>query len=191
MKTLPSNPHVLRTSLACAAVIASFVLFTSSAVAASTIGKVKMTGQVAGSLSIPKNLTNKFGGTLVGCQIQENTTSQVLIYLVASKVQLNGKSVAQKDGTLLVSVDRDGASESVSSVNEDAKVNLTLVVGAKTYLWASSSGTISIKSRGGAGTFSVGAVPAGTLSGIALQSGAATKPVKLSGSWSYCRPFPK
>jgi hypothetical protein len=89
-----------------------------------------------------------------------------------------------------VSVDRDGASESVSSVNEDAKVNLTLVVGAKTYLWASSSGTISIKSRGGAGTFSVGAVPAGTLSGVALQSGAATKPVKLSGSWSYCRPFP-
>ncbi len=191
MKTLPRNNHVLRTSLACAAVIASFALFTSSAVAASTIGKVKMTGQVAGSLSIPKNLTNKFGGTLVGCQIQENSTSQVLIYLAAGKVQLNGKSVSQKAGMLFVSVDRDGTSESVSSVNQDAKVTLTLVIGAKTYLWASSSGTISIKSRGGAGTFSVGAVPAGTLSGIALQSGAATKPVKLSGSWSYCRPFPK
>ena len=191
MKTLPRNNHVLRTSLACAAVIASFALFTSSAVAASTIGKVKMTGQVSGSLSIPKNLTNKFGGTLVGCQIQENSTSQVLIYLAAGKVQLNGKSVSQKAGMLFVSVDRDGTSESVSSVNQDAKVTLTLVIGAKTYLWASSSGTISIKSRGGAGTFSVGAVPAGTLSGIALQSGAATKPVKLSGSWSYCRPFPK
>jgi hypothetical protein len=191
VKTLPRNNHVLRTSLACAAVIASFALFTSSAVAASTIGKVKMTGQVAGSLSIPKNLTNKFGGTLVGCQIQENSTSQVLIYLAAGKVQLNGKSVSQKAGMLFVSVDRDGTSESVSSVNQDAKVTLTLVIGAKTYLWASSSGTISIKSRGGAGTFSVGAVPAGTLSGIALQSGAATKPVKLSGSWSYCRPFPK
>ena len=190
MKTLPRNNHVLRTSLACAAVIASFALFTSSAMAASTIGKVKMTGQVAGSLSIPKNLTNKFGGTLVGCQIVENSTSQVLIYLAAGKVQLNGKSVSQKAGMLFVSVDRDGTSESVSSVNQDAKVTLTLVIGAKTYLWASSSGTISIKSRGGAGTFSVGAVPAGTLSGIALQSGAATKPVKLSGSWSYCRPFP-
>lgn len=190
MKTLPRNNHVLRTSLAGAAVIASFTLFTSSAVAASTIGKVKMTGQVAGSLSIPKNLTNKFGGTLVGCQIVENSTSQVLIYLAAGKVQLNGKSVAQKSGMLSVSVNRDGASESVGAVNQDAKVTLTLVIGAKTYLWASSSGTISIKSRGGAGTFSVGAVPAGTLSGIALQSGAATKPVKLSGSWSYCRPFP-
>ena len=190
MKTLPRNNHVLRTSLAGAAVIASFALFTSSAMAAGTIGKVKMTGQVAGSLSIPKNLTNKFGGTLVGCQIQENSTSQVLIYLAAGKVQLNGKSVSQKAGMLFVSVDRDGTSESVSSVNQDAKVTLTLVIGAKTYLWASSSGTISIKSRGGAGTFSVGAVPAGTLSGIALQSGAATKPVKLSGSWSYCRPFP-
>jgi hypothetical protein len=75
-------------------------------------------------------------------------------------------------------------------VNEDAKVTLTLMIGAKTYLWASTSGTISIKSRGGAGTFNVGAMPAGTLSGVALQSGAATKPVKLSGSWSYCRPFP-
>ena len=190
MKTLPRNNHVLRTSLAGAAVIASFTLFTSSAVAASTIGKVKMTGQVAGSLSIPKNLTNKFGGTLVGCQIVENSTSQVLIYLAAGKVQLNGKSVAQKSGMLSVSVNRDGASESVGAVNQDAKVTLTLVIGAKTYLWASSSGTISIKSRGGAGTFSVGAVPAGTLSGVALQSGAATEPVKLSGSWSYCRPFP-
>jgi hypothetical protein len=190
VKTLPCNKHVLRTSVACAAVIASFALFTSSAVAASTIGKVKMTGQVSGSVSIPKMLTNSFGGTLVGCQIQENTTSQVLIYLAAGKVQLNGKSVAEKDGTLSVSVDRDGASESVSSVNEDAKVNLTLVIGPKTYLWASSSGSISIKSRGGAGSFSVGAVPAGTLSGVALQSGAATKPVKLSGAWSYCRPFP-
>jgi hypothetical protein len=171
-------------------VIASFALFTSSAVAASTIGKVKMTGQVSGSLSIPKMLTDKFGGTLVGCQIQENTTSQVLIYLAASKVQLNGKSVSEKAGTLSVSVDRDGASESVSSVNQDATVTLTLMFGAKTYLWTSASGTISIKSRGGAGTFSVGAVPAGRLSGVALQSGAATKPVKLSGSWSYCRPFP-
>ena len=191
MTTLPRNNHVLRTSLACAAVIASSALFTSSAVAASTIGKVKMTGQVAGSLSIPKNLINKFGGTLVGCQIQENSTSQVLIYLAAGKVQLNGKSVSQKAAMLYVSVDRDGTNESVGSANQDAKVTLTLVIGAKTYLWASSSGTISIKSRGGAGTFSVGAVPAGTLSGIALQSGAATKPVKLSGSWSYCRPFPK
>ena len=190
MKTLPRNNHVLRTSLACAAVIASFALFTSSAVAASTIGKVKMTGQVSGSLSIPKKLTNKFGGALVGCQIVENSTSQVLIYLAAGAVQLNGKSVAQKNGMLFVSVNRDGASESVSPVNSDAKVTLTLVIGAKTYLWASASGTIIIKSRGGAGAFSVGAVPAGTLSGVALQSGAATKPVKLSGSWSYCRPFP-
>lgn len=190
MKTLPRYNHVLRTSLACAAVVASFAFFTSGAEAASTIGKVTMTGQVSGSVSIPKMLTNSFGGTLVGCQVQENTTSQVLIYLTAGKVHLNGESVKEKDGTLSVSVDRDGASESVSSVNQDALVNLTLIIGAKTYLWTSSSGTISIKSRGGAGTFSVGAVPAGTLSGVALQSGAATKPVKLSGSWSYCRPFP-
>lgn len=190
MKSLPRHSRVLRTSLASAAVIASLALFTSSAVAASTIGKVKMTGQVAGSLPIPKTLTDNFGGTLVGCQIQQDTTSQVLIYLAAGKVQLNGKSVAEKDGTLLVAVNRDGASESVGSANENAKVNLTLVIGTKTYLWASSSGTISIKSRGGAGTFSVGTVPAGSLSGVALQSGAATKPVKISGSWSYCRPFP-
>jgi hypothetical protein len=190
VKTLPRNSHVLRTSLACAAVIASFALFTSSAVAASTIGKVKMTGQVSGSLTIPKMLTDKFGGALVGCQIQENTTSQVLIYLADGKVQLNGKSVAEKAGTLTVSVNRDGASESVGPVNGNAQVSLTLVIGAKTYLWASASGTISIKSRGGAGTFSVGEVPAGTLSGNPVQSGAATKPVKLSGSWSYCRPFP-
>jgi hypothetical protein len=190
VKTLPRNDHVLRTSLACAAVIASFALFTSSAMAASTIGNVKMTGQISGSLSIPKMLTNKFGGALVGCQIQENTTSQVLIYLSDGKVQLNGKSVAEKGGTLSVTVDRDGASESVSPVNENAKVTLTLGIGAKTYIWASTSGTISIKNRGGAGTFSVGTVPAGKLNGDAVESGAATKPVKLSGSWSYCRPFP-
>jgi hypothetical protein len=190
VKTLSRNIHVLRTSLACAAVIASFALFTPSAVAASTIGKVKMTGQVLGSLSIPKMLTNQFGGTLVGCQIQQDTTSQVLIYLAAGKIQLNGKSVTEKDGTLSVSVASDGASENVSSSNGDATVNLTLVIGTKTYLWASSSGTISIKNRGGAGTFNVGTVPSGTLSGVPLQSGAATKPVKLSGSWSYCRPFP-
>jgi hypothetical protein len=170
--------------------VGSLAFFASSAAAASTIGKVNMTGQVSGSLSIPKMLTNKFGGALVGCQIQENTTSQVLIYLSDGKVQLNGKSVAEKDGTLSVSVDRDGASESVGQVNQDAKVTLTLGIGAKTYLWASASGTISIKNRGGTGTFSVATVPAGTLSGVALQSGSATKPVKLSGSWSYCRPFP-
>jgi hypothetical protein len=75
-------------------------------------------------------------------------------------------------------------------VNENAKVTLTLGIGAKTYIWASTSGTISIKNRGGAGTFSVGTVPAGKLNGDAVESGAATKPVKLSGSWSYCRPFP-
>jgi hypothetical protein len=189
VKTLPRTNHVLRSALACAAVIGSFVIFTSSAGAAGTIGKVKMTGQVVGSVSFPKMLTNQFGGTLVGCQIQENKT-QVLIYLAAVKVQLNGKSVAEKDGTLSVSVDRDGASESVSSANGDAKVTLTLVIAAKTYLWTSSSGSISMKSQGGAGTFSVGAVPAGTLTGVSLQSGAATKPVKLSGSWSYCRPYP-
>ena len=188
--TLPRQKHLLRPTLVGAAVVGSLALFASSAVAASTIGNVKMTGQISGSLSIPTMLTNKFGGALVGCQIQENTTSQVLIYLSDGKVQLNGKSVAEKGGTLSVTVDRDGASESVSPVNENAKVTLTLGIGAKTYIWASTSGTISIKNRGGAGTFSVGTVPAGKLNGDAVESGAATKPVKLSGSWSYCRPFP-
>ena len=111
-------------------------------------------------------------------------TGTDVINLPDGKVVLNGHSA--KATALEFSVPFDGKSDTLTSSSN--QLSFALEVGKLSYLWVSSTGTITTTSKGQSGTFSVTFDPSAT--GVATGNDHATKPLHVSGSWTSCTPWP-
>ncbi len=158
--------------------------------AADAIGPFTFTGQVTGSVAEPLKITDTLDGTklhVVGCQVQQSSTPEDLIHFPVPKLKDNGKAVS--DLQITAEAPKYGSTEKV--VAGGAQVVVTLSIGSKNSEWTSTSGTLTMKDKGLAGSFSVGLIPASKApGGNPVMSGGATRPIHVSGSWSSCRSWP-
>jgi hypothetical protein len=164
----------------------------TSAIAA-TLGTFKLTGQVTGTVTATAMVKGADGLTGYGCQLEQGAPVSENVFLPVSKLSLNGHSTTLTAIEVTVGVASDGAGEHINRTSDpNAVVELALNVGTRTYLWTATSGTVSLKAKGDGGSFTADLVPSGSLpGGTPLQSGGATKPLQMSGSWSSCHPFPQ
>jgi hypothetical protein len=147
-----------------------------------------LSGQVAGTVKLLKTIPGSFGTSLHGCQVEQEST-QININVPSGNVLLNGRKTAVKDVEITLAVAKTGNTEQATPTSK--ALVYALNVGTKTYLWTSTSGTVSTKAKGDGGAFNVGLVPSGSMpGGVPAQSGGATKPVHLTGSFSSCTPWP-
>jgi hypothetical protein len=167
--------------------VAPLILASPASASGKTIGSYTFTGQVAGTLKAPEQFSGIEGLPTYACQVQQENT-QILLQLSKEKLVVNGHKASLSNLQITASVPKDGVSEQISS-GGSSEVTLVIAIGKKNSEWQSTSGTVTIKPKGNGATFSAGLVPAGTLSGNAIQSGGATKAVHLSGSVSSCHPF--
>jgi len=169
------------------------VLFASTAFASSNkIGSFQMSGEVSGSITIPTESSSTPGYAFYGCvgQSSQSSTPAVLLQLTSAKLQVDGKSTTATGIEITVDVPSTGTTAKLMA-NGEAKVELVLVSKGKTYLWASISGSAKITSRG-TGSLSASLLPAGSasLADNPVESGKATKPAQLNGTWTSCHGKP-
>jgi hypothetical protein len=192
----PTHRRLWRAMLATSGAVA-LVLATAVTATAGTIGSFTFTGQVAGKLTVPQVGDVKKYGVEVpfkGCQVGQESTS-ALINFFNVKLALNGKSTAETAVVANLQVSKTGVSESLvpNTADDNNSFSFSVTVGTKTYNWAAKSGTLTTKANDDGGSVNAELVPAGNNHGQddPLESGAATKPVHVSGSWSSCTPWPK
>ncbi len=182
-------------NLAGVAVIGTFMcaagMVSPAGASGSSIGSFTLSGQVVAKLKTSKeiNVISNIGGssipsTLHGCQVGQPGTGTDVINLPDGKVVLNGHSA--KATAVEFSVPFDGKSDTLTSSSN--QLSFALEVGKLSYLWVSSTGTITTTSKGQSGTFSVTFDPSAT--GVATGNDHATKPLHVSGSWTSCTPWP-
>jgi hypothetical protein len=157
----------------------------------SSIGSFKLTGEVVASVKTSHefNHTSILGGTSVstpeyGCQIGQSGTNNDIINIPDGKVVLNGHST--KATGMQFSVPTDGKTDTLTSSSD--QLSFTLAVGKLSYIWVSSTGTITTAASGKSGNFSVTLVPDTNTTGA--DSSSATKSLHVSGSWTSCNPWP-
>jgi hypothetical protein len=160
----------------------------TAAAAADAIGPFNFSGQVTGSVSEPLKITETIDGAKlpwVGCTVQQSSTPEDLIQFPSPKLKDNGNAVTTVQ--IVTEATKYGATEKIAA--DGAQVVVTLSVGKKNSEWTSTSGSLEMKDKGLAGSFSVGLIPASKApGGNPVMSGGATKPIHVSGSWSTCRP---
>jgi hypothetical protein len=160
----------------------------ATASAAEAIGPFNFSGQVTGSISEPLKISEDVDGVkvpAVACQVQQSSTPEDLIQFPSSKLEDNGKAVSTVQ--IVIEAKTYGATEKMAT--DGPQVVVTLSVGKKNSEWTSTSGSLEMKNKGLAGSFSVGLIPASKApGGNPVMSGGATKPIHVSGSWSDCRP---
>jgi hypothetical protein len=184
------HTRAARIAFVAAALCAMFIpaLLPAAAARDAGIGSVKLTGQVVASLTVPTTFTSSMGVTTYGCQVGQEST-QIIINVANTTVSLSGHKTAVKAIEFAVGVARNGDSEHITPTSND--VTFDLNVGAKTYSWTSTSGTVSTKAHGDGGSMHLSFIPTGKRpGGIALQSGGATGPLTISGTWTSCHPWP-
>jgi hypothetical protein len=176
-------------ALAALSSLAAALLIIAGPASASgkTIGSYSFTGQVSGTVKAPQKFLGLEGLPTYACQVQQENT-QILLQLSKEKLVVNGRKASLSSLQITAAVSKNGGSEQISS-GSSADVSLVIAIGKKNFEWQSTSGTVMLKPKGNGGTFSADLVPAGTLSGNAIQSGGATKAVHISGSVSSCHPF--
>jgi hypothetical protein len=186
-----ASRHRRRSSTAWASSVLAVALLASTAATASAadaIGPFNFSGQVTGSVSEPLKITETIDGAKlpwVGCVVQQSSTPEDLIQFSSPKLKDNGKAVTTLQ--IVTAATKYGATEKIAP--DGAQVVVTLSVGKKNSEWTSTSGSLEMKNKGLAGSFSVGLIPASKApGGNPAMSGGATKPIHVSGSWSTCRP---
>jgi hypothetical protein len=183
------RPALARTALwgaATTAVVSGLVVGSASLAGASTIGTLKLTGQVAGSLKLPKEFTTSLGVGQYGCQVQQENNQDLLNFPV-SKLSLNGKKAKMTGIALSVSASKDGAATSAVPGSGGSQAFFNIRVGTKNYQWTSTSGSIKVNAKGNGGSVALGLVPSSQApGGNPIQSGGATKPIHLSITWTSC-----
>ena len=187
-RTSSRTLHVrcLVSAAACAAALTS-LLAALPAAAGGTIGSITLSGQLAGSLKLPTTTPGVDGIPLYGCQVQRGGTA-VLLNFPNVNVPLNGHLKLMKAIEAAVSVKKTGVTE--RTTGPDSKINFSVEVGTTNYNWESTSGTLKMSANGDGGSFNATLVPTGSLpGGVPVQSGGATKPVHITGSWSTCHPY--
>jgi hypothetical protein len=189
------HPGVRKRRPRCSAVWASSVLAiavlastAATASAAEAIGPFNFSGQVTGSVSEPLKITENVAGVkvpAVGCTVQQSSTPEDLILFPSTKLKHNGKAVSTLQ--IVTSAKKYGDTEKIAT--DGPQVVVTLSIGKKNSEWTATSGSVEMKNKGLAGSFSVGLIPASKApGGNPVMSGGATKPIHVSGSWSDCRP---
>jgi len=158
---------------------------------ASSIGKFTLTGEVVASFKTSSEFNNQesVGGSLVtepihGCQVGQQGTNEDVINIPDGKVVVDGKSV--KALAIAFQIPTDGKTDTISSSSN--QVQFGLDVGKLTYVWQSSSGTITTTANGQSGSFNLTLTPL-TRDG-SYGSNSERSSVKAIGSWSKCTPWP-
>jgi hypothetical protein len=177
--------------------LAAIALAAPAAASNSTIGSLKFTGQVAGTVKLTRTETAKPYYVLTGCQLS-GSEGQFLFNVPNSKLPISGKKTSVTTFVINVWATKYGNTETVSNTagggNGSAEISFTFSAGKKMYSWTATSGTISTKSKGLSGTFKAVLAPTSSLpddNGDIEGGGPATKPVQLSATWTSCTPFPK
>jgi len=177
----------LVSATACSAALASLLVALPAAAAGGAIGSITLSGQLAGSLKLPTTTPGVDGIPLYGCQVERGGTA-VLLNFPNVNVALNGHAKMIRAIEAEVSVKKTGVTDRASG--PDDRITFSVEVGTTNYNWASTSGTLRVSANGAGGSFNASLVPMGSLpGGIAVQSGGATKPVHIMGSWSTCHPY--
>jgi hypothetical protein len=181
----------LASVVAVGALVCTTVLVAPAGASGSSIGSFTLSGQVVAKLSTMKEIkvVEVLGGTSIpstlhGCQVGQPGTGTDVINVPAGSVVLNGKSL--KASAIEFSVPFDGKSDTLSASSN--QLSFGMDVGKLSYLWVSTSGTITTNSKGTSGNFSVTFEPSAT--GVATGNDHASKPLHVSGSWSSCTPWP-
>jgi hypothetical protein len=173
-----------------------------------TIGTFRFSGQLAGTLKVPKRWNLGYTLTQAGCEKTVDKTSfnlfffNVRLALNGRKTGLNGKG-NNIPVALNVQVNHYGGTESFANQAAPggapefvASINLNAYAGRKVYSWESnagsstvvSGGTITTNSSGTGGSLTATLVPTGT--GLPTGAGShATGLLHVKGSWSHCVPF--
>ena len=171
------------------ALVTGLVVGSAGLAGASTIGTLKVTGQVAGSIKLPKEFTTSLGVGQYGCQVQQENTEDLLNF-PASKLSLNGKKTKMTGIALTVNASKDGATTSAvpaTDGNQGSQAFFDITVGKKSYQWTSTSGSIKVNAKGNGGSVSLGLVPSSQApGGNPIQNGGATTPIHVSITWSSC-----
>ena len=182
-------------SLASVAVVGTLICATTmvspAGASGSSIGSFTLTGQVVAKLKTSKEIkfVENLDGTSIpmtlhGCQVGQPGTNADIINVPAGKVVLNGHST--KVTAIEFSVPFDGKSDTLST--SGSQLSFGLEAGKLSYLWVSTSGTLTTTAKGQSGTFSATLVPSAT--GTATGNDQASKPLQVSGSWASCTPWP-
>jgi hypothetical protein len=173
------------------AVIGATIVGAPAGASGSSIGKFSLTGEVVASLktSLEFNHTSNLGGSSVstpeyGCQVGQSGTNSDVINIPDGKVVLNGHST--KATSIGFSVPTDGKTDTVTAGGND--LSFSMNVGKLSYVWVSSSGSITTAANGKTGNFSVTFSPDKTSAGA--NSSAANASLKVKGSWTSCHPWP-
>jgi hypothetical protein len=181
----PRPSAVWASSVLAVALLAST---TATASAADAIGPFNFSGQVTGSISEPLKITENVAGVkipAVACTVQPSSTPEDLIQFPSPKLKDNGKAVTTLQ--IVTAAPKYGSTEKIAT--DGPQVVVTISVGKKNSEWTATSGSLEMKNKGLAGSFSVGLIPASKApGGNPVMSGGATKPIHVSGSWSTCRP---
>jgi hypothetical protein len=173
-----------------------------------TIGKFTFSGELGGSLKVPKKWNLGYTLTQVGCEQTVDTTS-LNLFLYNVKLTLNGRKTNLTGGfkgasiPLFVEVEKYGDTESVANLagpeeapDFKAAIGINAYLGRTLYSWSSNtgsateltSGTITTNAKGTAGSLQATLLPSGTGFPEGVE-GHATAPLHVSGSWSYCKPY--
>jgi hypothetical protein len=173
-----------------------------------TIGKFTFSGELGGSLKVPKKWNLGYTLTQVGCEQTVDTTS-LNLFLYNVKLALNGRKTALTGGVkgaaipLFVAVEKYGDTESVADLSTPeeapdfkASIGINAFLGRTLYSWSTntgsatehSSGTITTNAKGTSGSLQATLIPSGTGTPTGVE-GHATAPLHVSGSWSYCKPY--
>ncbi len=165
------------------------------------IGMVTVTGQASGAVTLRRTVTERGGPRLDGC----NDAGDLLLTLAfkPGTLTMDGHEVPNTLALISVEPARGGDTESLARTagrgGFENGIWLAIPVGRTGYAnWSSVSGTLTTKHASGGsyrGSFSAvlepggedGHSPAGSFGAPARdQSGKATKPVRITGSWSSC-----
>jgi hypothetical protein len=165
---------------------------TAASAGPATIGTFRLTGQIAGTVTVPASGRSSDGTPRQGCQVSLHN-KQVVISMFTLDLPLNGKVAKESDVAVSVSVAKDGSTASLKySLDNLNGVTLLLTANGSTYSWSSLSGTVTLKPKGNGGSFTAHLLPTGSTrfhNASAITSGKATAPVTISGSFSSCHAY--
>jgi hypothetical protein len=185
------------------------LVFAAETPTGGTIGTFRFSGELRGTLTVPKKWNLGYTLTQAGCEKTVAKTSFNLFFYNV-KLSLNGHETSLTGGfasaaiLLNVAVQKYGNTEPFanqstpgSAPNFPAGAGINVYVGRAEYGWETnagsaavvSSGTVTTNAAGTGGSLTATLVPSGT--GVPTgPSSHATGLLTIKGSWTSCVPFP-
>ena len=155
------------------------------------VASAEISGEVSGHIRAPHRL--RFEGiSRPGCQISPANDHELNVYFADATLTVGGHSDSVSDLQLAVSLARSGDTESLAPVKGHRFINevfLNLMAGGRDYTWSSISGQVTSTAAARSGTLRARLLPTGSPQLPAgLPKGAASAPVRITGSWAGCTP---